>query len=245
MNKVDLWQDHSDQKKLDGRWGTSMPTSDLVYSVATRQHAAEIEKFLREEFRINEPITSSIGATDADVADLFHGIAESGYGSEKYSMVVYKNTRRKYRFLPQHYVLHCKEVLLLVRLEIANGPYRQHKSNQIAVLLDVIESKQVVLLGNGSKVFKCDVLCVSRAARGQGIAKRLTEMAIDTARREGCDWMASDATAVASQNLLAKYGFKTLLEIPYSNYLDNGEVVFKNLPDGGKSAKFIALSLKD
>ncbi|WKY10016.1 hypothetical protein Q1695_002396 [Nippostrongylus brasiliensis] len=231
-----------------------MPTSDLVYSVATRQHAAEIEKFLREEFRINEPITSSIGATDADVADLFHGIAESGYGSEKYSMVVYKNTRLVAISLCS--VKICEKgknsTSSLASIqphdygkEIANGPYRQHKSNQIAVLLDVIESKQVELLGNGSKVFKCDVLCVSRAARGQGIAKRLTEMAIDTARREGCDWMASDATAVASQNLLAKYGFKTLLEIPYSNYLDNGEVVFKNLPDGGKSAKFIALSLKD
>ncbi|WKY10014.1 hypothetical protein Q1695_002394 [Nippostrongylus brasiliensis] len=231
-----------------------MSTSDLVYSVATRQHAAEIEKFIREEFRLNEPITSSIGATEADIADVFHDLAEPGYGSEKYSMVVHKNNRLVAIRLCS--VKICEKgknsTSSLASIqphdygkEIANGPYSQHKANQIAVLVDVIESKQVELLGNGSKLFKYDILGVSRAERGQGIGKRLTEMAIDTARREGCDWIVGDATAVASQNLLAKYGFKTLLEIPYSNYLDNGEVVFKNLHDGGKSAKFLALSLKD
>ncbi|VDL74657.1 unnamed protein product [Nippostrongylus brasiliensis] len=227
--------------------------SSLQYSIANKEHAAEIKKFMLEEFRTNEPITASIHASEAETQDFFNDLAESGYSNAKYSTVVHKDSRLVAVCLCSVKTCDINKKTKSSRAsiephdygaDIAVGPYSEHKANQVMTFVEVLESKQDELLGDGRKVLKIDILGVSKAERGQGIAKRLTEMALDTARSEGCDWVATAATAAASQGIFAKFGFKTMFEVPYSNYLDNGKVVFQDLHDGGQSGKFMVLAMK-
>ncbi|KHJ77573.1 acetyltransferase, GNAT family [Oesophagostomum dentatum] len=128
--------------------------------------------------------------------------------------------------------------------EIRNGPYKQHRSNQLLNYVVALEHRQKRLLGIHSKVFKLDVIGVHKDYRGQGLGQKLTQLAIDKARAEDCDWVATAATARASQGIFSKMGFKTLYEIPYSLFRENGKVVFQKLHDGGQEGKFMALKLK-
>ncbi|KHJ83383.1 hypothetical protein OESDEN_16920 [Oesophagostomum dentatum] len=75
------------------------------------------------------------------------------------------------------------------------------------------------------------------------VRKELTRRAIETAQAEGCDYVATAATASASQAIFSKVGFEVLYEIPYSDYRENGNPVFQNLHDGCKSGKAMALKL--
>ncbi|KAK6020924.1 hypothetical protein OSTOST_13414 [Ostertagia ostertagi] len=88
---------------------------------------------------------------------------------------------------------------------------------------------------------KIDIICVSSEAKGHGLGKELTRRSIEIARSEGCDWVATAATAAASQAVFSRMGFQSLHEIPYSSFRENGNVVFKNLHDGCESGKFMAL----
>ncbi|ETN75565.1 hypothetical protein NECAME_03755 [Necator americanus] len=78
----------------------------------------------------------------------------------------------------------------------------------------------------------------------RGIAKALTRKAIELARSEGCDWVASAVTSFQSEEILRKMQFQTLYEIPFEIFREYGQPVFNHLPDFGDSGKFMALRLK-
>ncbi|VDM78303.1 unnamed protein product, partial [Strongylus vulgaris] len=79
--------------------------------------------------------------------------------------------------------------------------------------------------------------------RKRGLGKELTRRAIETARCEGCNWVATAATASASQGVFSRVGFQTLYEIPYADFREHGKAVFRNLHDGCRSGKFMALRI--
>ncbi|KAK5968640.1 Acetyltransferase GNAT family [Trichostrongylus colubriformis] len=227
---------------------------ELQFSTATQENAEEIEKFMFTEFRVNEPITVSLKATEADLSEFFHDLSESGYSHEKYSTLVHLDDRlvaiclcsvNTYEDIsaegtqledtePQDYAK-----------EIAQGPYTKHKANQLVTFVGALERRQRELLGKCCKVLKIDIICVCGEVKNRGLGKELTRRSIEIARTEGCDWVATAATAAASQALFSRMGFQSLYEIPYTSFKENGEVVFKNLHDGCVAGKFMALRVKD
>ncbi|EYC12749.1 hypothetical protein Y032_0046g1400 [Ancylostoma ceylanicum] len=229
---------------------TTCMTSDLRFEVATRKHADVIEKFMLAEFGTNEPITHSLKATTTDLCDFFHDLSESGYSNEKYSTVVYDHDRliamclcsvSKYEdgdgAIPPEVDAEHHDFAE----EILKGPYKQHKANQLVAYVSALEHRQRRLLGTNTKVLKIDILCVLSEYKGRGLGKELTRRAVETARSEGCEWVASAATASASQGIFSRFGFKSLYEIPYSAFRENGNEVFRNLHDGCQGGKFMAL----
>ncbi|EPB78204.1 hypothetical protein ANCCEY_02672 [Ancylostoma ceylanicum] len=145
--------------------------------------------------------------------------------------------------------------------EISKGPYKNRKANQLFTYVYAIEHRQKRLLGDKSKVFKLDILGVHRDYRGfvalstmlkirgmpricsRGLGKKLTERALEIARTDGCQFVATAATAMASQGIFTKMGFQTLYDIPYAVFRENGKAVFQNLHDGCKGGKFMVLRL--
>ncbi|CAJ0591150.1 unnamed protein product [Cylicocyclus nassatus] len=203
---------------------------------------------MSSEFGTHEPITSSLAATPAELRDFFHDLAESGYSHEKYSTVVYDDKRLIAAILCS--VSQCEDVVKSppINLEthdfaedIAQGPYKQHKANQLVTFVTALQQKQDLLFGSGSKVFKLDICAVNVDYRGRGLCKELVRRAVKTAKTAECDWVAVAATASASQGLLSRLGFETLYEIPYTMFRENGVAVFQNLHDGCESGKFMAL----
>ncbi|KAK6053186.1 hypothetical protein COOONC_09310 [Cooperia oncophora] len=65
----------------------------LQFSTATRENAEEIEKFMFTEFRVNEPITVSLKATEEELSEFFRDLSQSGYSNEKYSTLVHQDGR--------------------------------------------------------------------------------------------------------------------------------------------------------
>ncbi|ETN78019.1 acetyltransferase, GNAT family [Necator americanus] len=227
-------------------------SSELRYEVASRKHAEDIEKFMLSEFGANEPITHSLNATTSDLCDFFHDLSESGYSNEKYSSVVYDQNRLVAICLCS--VTKYKEGVGSIHPEIdaehhdfaeeiLKGPYKQHKANQLVAYVSALEHRQRRLLGNTTKILKIDIICVLSEYKGRGIGKELTRRAIETAKSEGCEWVATAATANASQAVFSRIGFEALYEIPYSAFRENGNEVFRNLHDGCQGGKFMALKV--
>ncbi|VDM77103.1 unnamed protein product [Strongylus vulgaris] len=224
----------------------------LRFDVASRKHAKDILQYLIEEFRKDEPISKSLGVTRNDIYDFFYDLARNGTHG-KYSTVVYDESKLIGLSLCSLRMQNEGDPGDLPDVDtehhdyaekIRKGPYKQHKSNQLFTYVTTLELHQKRLLGIESKVFNVDVLGVHKDYRRQGLGKKLLRISIDKARSEGCQWIASCATACASANILASMGFEVLYEIPYSHFRENGEVVFRNLHDRCLAGKFMALRLR-
>ncbi|KAL6741563.1 hypothetical protein Aduo_014803 [Ancylostoma duodenale] len=234
-------------------WRSFATTSDnLRIDVATRKHAKDIEKYLNEEFSANEPISRSINLSKNDACDFFHDLTENGCSHEKYSSVVYDKDRLVALLLCAVKNHAADDAPISPEIdaehhdfaeEIRKGPYKNHKANQLFTYVYAIEHRQKRLLGSKSKVFKLDVLGVHRDYRGRGLGKKLTERALETARADGCQFVATAATARASQGIFTKMGFQSLYEIPYAVFRESGKAVFQNLHDGCEGGKFMVLRL--
>ncbi|VDM57412.1 unnamed protein product [Angiostrongylus costaricensis] len=134
-------------------------------------------------------------------------------------------------------------LLFIKAIEISKGPYKQHKANQLTAYVNALEQGIHRLPGHFTKCLKIDIICVADEAKGHGLGKELTKRAINVARSEGCEWVVTAATAAASQAVFTRMGFETFYEIPFSNFCENGTVVFNNLFDGCSSGKLMALRL--
>ncbi|KAL6741565.1 hypothetical protein Aduo_014805 [Ancylostoma duodenale] len=225
----------------------------LRVEVATRKHAKDIEEFMVSVFGKDEPIARSLRVEREDVLDLFRDVSEAGYSNEKYSTVVYDRNRLIAICLcavsnsaddPGATAKHIDVNNHDFARDISNGPYKQRKANQLFTYVTTLEHREKLLLGNDSKVFKINILCVNEDYRRRGIAMKLTQGAIDMARSERCDWVATAATALASQEIFIRMKFNTLYEIPYKMFLENGKAVFRNLHDYCQSGRFMALRLR-
>ncbi|VDO80981.1 unnamed protein product, partial [Heligmosomoides polygyrus] len=71
---------------------------------------------------------------------------------------------------PTHHIPTPSNMILLkvrfLKDNIAQGPYTQHKANQLVTFVATLERRQRELLHHANKVMKIDVICVSREARG-------------------------------------------------------------------------------
>ncbi|VDK49671.1 unnamed protein product [Cylicostephanus goldi] len=126
--------------------------------------------------------------------------------------------------------------------DIAKGPYKQHKANQLVTLVHLLEDTLSQMLSK-HKYMKMDILSVHKDYMGKGLGKELNRRAMQTAQAEGCEYIATAATAAGSQAIFTKSGWKILYEVPYPSYCENGNPVFQNLHDGCQSAKAMAAKL--
>lgn len=85
-------------------------------------------------------------------------------------------------------------------------------------------------------------LSVDPAYRGQGIGAQILRAREPLCRALGLPVTITSFTAIESQTLAERVGFELLLDIPYSEYKEDGEVVFKAM--NAKTLKIMGLPYK-
>ncbi|CAJ0599818.1 unnamed protein product [Cylicocyclus nassatus] len=224
---------------------TSM-IEDLHYMPAAEEHAENIMELLQDQFRKHEPINASINATEDDLIDVFRDDVKCAYTNEKYGTLAYDGNRLVGMCLCSMILNKSKDPVELdiknlpvemdirkhdFAKDILNGPYKQHKANQIVVFVRTLEEIMQQMLSK-YKILKMNVLSVHEDCMGKGLGKELNRRAIQIAKDEKCDYIATVATAMASQAIFRKSGWEILYEVPYSDYCENGSPVFQKLHDG-------------
>lgn len=75
-----------------------------------------------------------------------------------------------------------------------------------------------------NQIFDVKKLSVDREYRGRGLAKMLVEESEKRAREFGLKLMKADASSYYSQKLLDGFGWFTVIEFPYKDYVDENGV---------------------
>ncbi|KAK0414280.1 hypothetical protein QR680_007244 [Steinernema hermaphroditum] len=225
----------------------SMSQRILRYEIAKESQRSLIFDFMMEYFRVLEPITASLGTTIDEIRDFFDDLVSSGL-TGKFSLLAFEDNRLAGVCL--NCVKEVKETSDVVfklkpdyKSDILNGEYTYDNANRIATLVSEIEKNISSTTPNASKIFKIDVICVNPYYARQGIAKQMVEQSLKLAKDLGCQYAASCATAVASQYLFDKLHFSCAREIPFASYKEGGLPIFRNLRDGGRSAKLMVRKL--
>ncbi|KAL3089154.1 hypothetical protein niasHT_021098 [Heterodera trifolii] len=129
--------------------------------------------------------------------------------------------------------------------DIRNGPYASKNANRLAVFIDWVERDGGVLLAPGTvrRAMKLEIIAVHPENGRLGLASNLLRSSIQLAHSFGCSHLITCATAVASQNLFRKFGFKTIRKVPFHSFLDDGVPIFAGVHDNGEGAELMILSI--
>ncbi|CAD6186709.1 unnamed protein product [Caenorhabditis auriculariae] len=211
-----------------------------------------VHDFLLDHFRVTEPITGALGCSREDVFDFFLDLRDVAFNNPEVSMLVLDGTTLAAICLNS--IKEYPEVESTIPWkfdpnkdyaeEISQGPYKSENANRLSVFIDTVEEDLQILTNGAKRIFKIDVLCVSRDYQKRGIGKWLVEESLRRAAAAGCEYLASTGSAVGSQAIFTKLGFETLRELPFSCFRENGQEVFRNLADGGRSGKLMGVRLQ-
>ncbi|PAV61427.1 hypothetical protein WR25_01767 [Diploscapter pachys] len=240
--------------ELEDGGTVTMSEDELEYRFATSSNAEDVYSFLLNHFRTSEPITTSLGATEDDLRDFFRDLKDGGLQEKSPSILVYhnedliavclndlktskKDPNRTYSLEIDPYKDYAKM--------IASGPYPQHVANQLWAFITTAEENLPIMIPENSLIIKLDILCVRKDFQGRGIAKKLVQMTLQKAEDLHCNYVCTVGSAVASQGIFKKYGFKSLCEMPFFCFRENGKQVYENLSDGGLCGRLMAYKVPE
>lgn len=210
----------------------------LTITIPTLENKNQLVDYLLVHFKDQEPITRSLQLTDQDANAFFSDIVNEGM-EYPVSFVVFneKNEIVGCR-LNTIYDKNEKDHDTAAAAEYALGP--RHIARLLKTLLDGFEN----LLPDFNKAMQFVTVSVHPNYQRRGIAQKLVELSMRKAAEFQCDFIIVTATAVRSQKLFEKLGFRTVKQIKYTEFLDeSGRQVF-NCDDGTESAKLMVKDLR-
>ncbi|XP_071540774.1 arylalkylamine N-acetyltransferase 1-like [Panulirus ornatus] len=78
------------------------------------------------------------------------------------------------------------------------------------------------------KFFNFELLNVDKEYGGRGIASMLVLQSCNVARTQGFSCLVAETTGIFSAKIFGKHAFKTIREVQYSQYRQNGRIAFPN-----------------
>ncbi|XP_063243239.1 uncharacterized protein LOC134542702 [Bacillus rossius redtenbacheri] len=121
--------------------------------------------------------------------------------------------------------------------------YKGESIRKIFRLLDDLKSRVDPFQTYGVEEYVSAMgLAVCKEYRGQGLGLELLSTRLELCRALGVRLTVTTFTAIESQRLAAKLGFRTIAEVAYEDYKVDGEVVFPHV--SSKSAKLMAKTVE-
>lgn len=203
---------------------------------AKTENKNDLIEYLVKYFKDQEPITRSLKLSTDDARIFFTDLVMEGL-EYPVSFVVF-NERNE--------IIGCRLNTIYEKninhyqLDISlypTGPKR------IVQLLDNLTEGFEKLLPYFTKIMKFVTVSVRHDYQRRGIAERLVNLSMEKARSLNCDHIMVTATAIRSQKMFEKLGFKAIKEISYDEFLDENGCKIFNCDDGTNSSKLMIKKL--
>ncbi|XP_063884852.1 uncharacterized protein LOC135113534 [Scylla paramamosain] len=81
---------------------------------------------------------------------------------------------------------------------------------------------------NVDKFLNFELLNVDKAYGGRGIASMLVQQSCNVARNQGFTCLVAETTGIFSAKIFGRHNFKTIREVQYSQFRQNGRIAFPN-----------------
>ncbi|KAG7154857.1 Dopamine N-acetyltransferase-like [Homarus americanus] len=78
------------------------------------------------------------------------------------------------------------------------------------------------------KFFNFELLNVDKSYGGRGIASMLVQQSCNVARTQGFTCLVAETTGIFSAKIFGRHTFKTIREVQYSQFRQNGRIAFPN-----------------
>uniref|UniRef100_A0A7E4VRX7 N-acetyltransferase domain-containing protein n=1 Tax=Panagrellus redivivus TaxID=6233 RepID=A0A7E4VRX7_PANRE len=128
---------------------------------------------------------------------------------------------------------------------IASYPYAR-TMNQFMGLLDILQPQTGKFLPANIKKFGItEALTIHPALHKEGVGYALIEVGDEVFKKRGVSHIGVYALAYGAQQICARLGYKTVQDLPYANFKENGKPVYENMYDGATSAKCMVKVLKN
>ncbi|XP_056642053.1 arylalkylamine N-acetyltransferase 1-like isoform X2 [Diorhabda sublineata] len=118
---------------------------------------------------------------------------------------------------------------------------QNEKYNKLVRLLDYADKQcdPFQIYPECSRGISVQVISVAKSCRGMGIATTLIEKASVLAKEKGYQFITIACTSLYSSKLAEKLNFRVKFSLDYTDYKENGQIVFK--PDPPHTALTIYL----
>ncbi|KAI1720868.1 acetyltransferase (GNAT) family domain-containing protein [Ditylenchus destructor] len=205
--------------------------------IQSEQDKEDVVDFMQKHFRVQEPITRAL-SKDFDSG---HSLIARHKGTSRLAGII---LNAFYDQLPPSADATFEEKIQKeFYKEITEGQYPTVNANRLLTLIDLAERGVDKVIPPNEKVFKIDVLGVHPDFAGKGLGSILVNRSLQLSRSLGCEYAYTCASAKASAHIFKKFGFRSVRTIPYDEFLENGQPVYRNLHDGGTGISLMVLKL--
>uniref|UniRef100_A0A0K0FAG0 aralkylamine N-acetyltransferase n=1 Tax=Strongyloides venezuelensis TaxID=75913 RepID=A0A0K0FAG0_STRVS len=211
--------------------------SNITIRYADKDDRKDIVEFLLSDFLVNETLNSSVGLSREDAGEFFTQLTDAGLKRQESCIIL--NEKNK--------IIGCrigcimnredkKEEDFLMKEEIINNDGSRkvvtkssyNKVQLIQAILGHVDSKiWQSLPSHINKIYYIIILSVSKDYTRRGFGEKLTCYGLDELKQKNVQGIFAECSAIKSQNLLSKLGYKCCYSILHSEFVDeNNHQIF-------------------
>jgi len=219
----------------------------LHYEIAMPEDKQRVMDFMMDYFLPYGPFQPGVHATRDDVVEFYEDIIKPclisqcsllGFDGDELVAIMLNKIETSPTDLPQLTVEELNQENPLKKnyaQDIAKGPYKSKKANQMHVFLEELLRGWTRLFSPGSKLLHIDIANVAPQAKRKGIAKEMAYFGIRIAAELGCTGGIVAPIAVELREMMAKgeVPVKLIREINFKDFKANGKPVWGNFQGSG------------
>ncbi|GMR43678.1 hypothetical protein PMAYCL1PPCAC_13873, partial [Pristionchus mayeri] len=206
----------------------------VITSIASVDDVAELHEFMLDEF-LHESLNAAIALTREEATQCYRDLIEhcvaSGFSC------VQRNSEGRIVGMNMSSVVDYGVKTRQYYLTESKYPTRVQLSVDLLEALN--ENKWAGIPADVEQLLYIEIVCVSPQYRNCGLAQKLLDLSYKKARAAGASGAFAECTALPSQKLFGKTGYRVVQEINLDEYLgEDGKPIFE-CSDGTTTAQLV------
>jgi len=237
--------------RLVDKWKPPKLDFKVNIEVATEKDADLTYDFMITDSRTSEPMCTSMEIQEAEIPIILKVVNDRSIGSGL-TLLMFKDDDKELigirmtsvGEIPKDVVKKEFEILPDYKELIDSQPSKSRKEQRIIALVETMYDYAPQFLPPGP-YFCMELIGIKKQYRMGNLSTAFVKEMYKLAASKGIQYGEVLCTAKASTHVCKKLGMKTVLEMPYSKFLDNGEACFENTPDGSTGAQLMIGNLEE